>query len=236
MFISKRYSSPHFENKLIPVEFVILHYTAQSLTESLKILSDLNSTKPASCHLLIDEQGGLYELVDCWEGSCKKAFHAGSSRFVDVQGKRWENFNSFSLGIELVSWNGNIFHFTESQYKSLFEVLSCLKNLYPSLQNPERILGHEHIAGFRGKKDPGCFFDWEQLFKSVYPDQFASHSNSFPIPKRSSILTKKQRQSLVFLTDSLKWDDQKARQISLIMEKPFLPFCLKKLYFSFLMR
>lgn len=226
MFVSKEYRSPNFQDKNIPVEFVILHYTAQKLKESLNIF--LNSGSQAvSCHLLIDEEGRLYELVSCWEGFCKKAFHAGKSFFLDSKGKRWEDFNNFSIGIELVNWNGNIFPFTESQYKSLFKVLFHLKNIYPILQNPDRILGHEHIAAFRGKSDPGYLFDWQKLFKNIYPDH--------PEPRRESLLSKKQCQSLAFLKDSQNWTDSKARKISLLMEKT-MPFWLKRFFFWFLIK
>lgn len=226
MFVSKKYRSPNFQEKNISVEFVVLHYTAQKLEESLKIFLS-SSPQPVSCHLLIDEGGGVYELVHCWDGICKKAFHAGKSFFLDSRGKRWENFNNFSLGIELVNWNGNIFCFTENQYKSLFKILSHLKAIYPALQSPERILGHEHIAGFRGKSDPGYLFDWQRLFKNVYPDDQE--------PKRSSLLTKKQYQSLAFLKDSQKWTDSKARKISLIVEKA-MPFWLKRFFFWFVIK
>ncbi len=197
-------------------------------------------SKPVSCHLLIDEQGKLYELVDCWRGACQKAFHAGSSFLLDSQGKKWIGFNSFSLGIELVNWNGNIFNFTASQYKSLFKALFHLKSLYPSLSSPERIVGHEHIAGFRGKKDPGYFFDWLRLFQNVYPRRFSESARS-PADQslllaRKPALTKKQQGSLAFLKDSPKWNDKKAKKISLLMENERWPFWLKKLAFWLLMR
>ena len=226
MLVSKKYHSPNFQKKIINVEFVVFHYTAQSLKESLKIFLSPGQSS-VSCHLLIDEEGEVYELVDCWNGSCKKAFHAGRSSLIDSKGKKWEDFNNSSLGIELVNWNGNIFHFSENQYKSLFEVLLHLKNIYPILENPERIVGHEHIAGFRGKSDPGYLFDWKRLFKAVYPEKQE--------PKRIPILTKKQYQSLSFLKDPQTWNDKKARKISLLMERP-LPFWLKKLFFWFIMK
>lgn len=243
MVVSKEYVSSHFEDRVIPVEFVVLHYTAQSLKESLRILTSgpcpvsrqlktfippasfvlSSGSHPVSCHLLIDEEGKLYELVECWEGVCKKAFHAGKSRFVDSQGKKWERFNDFSIGIELVNWNGNVFPFTDYQYRSLQELLHQLKNVYPALRNPERIVGHEHIAGFRGKKDPGGLFDWTRFFKSVYPEQ--------AMPARKPVWTKKQCRSLARLQGFPSWNDKKARQVSLIMENSWLPFWLKTLLF-----
>jgi len=169
MRIYKNHRSPHFEDLLIPVEFVVLHYTAQSLKESLKIF--LSPQSKVSCHLLIDRGAAVYELVDCLEGKTKKAFHAGQSFWQDIENKNWKSFNNFSIGIELVNWNGNLFPYTREQYESLFQVLNDLKTKYPSLKNPARILGHEQVAGFRGKKDPGGLFDWENLFKNVYREE-----------------------------------------------------------------
>ena len=217
MFVSKKYRSTHFENIDIPVEFVILHYTAQSLKASLDIFL---GSKPVSCHLLIDRDGSVYELVECWEAICKKAFHAGQSLFKSDQ-QEWKNFNEFSIGIELVNWNGNIFQYNTAQYQSLFKVLSHLKSIYPNLNSSDRILGHEHIAGFRGKKDPGYFFDWKKLFQEVYQDSKKT---------LSPILTEQQAKALSFLKESKKWNDTKAKKISLIMEKTTWSFWLKKLF------
>ncbi|MCZ0933189.1 MAG: N-acetylmuramoyl-L-alanine amidase [Oligoflexia bacterium] len=223
MLVSKKYRSPHFEDINIPVEFVILHYTAQTLKGSLDIFL---GSKPVSCHLLIDRDGSVYELAGCWGSSCKKAFHAGQSYFWSVQQEKWKNFNGFSIGIELVNWNGNIFPFTEEQYHSLFKVLFHLKKIYPALNNSDRVLGHEHIAGFRGKKDPGYFFDWQRLFREVYKD---SQKTLAPV------LTESQSRSLRFMKKPKRWNDQKARRISWLMEQTAIPFWLKKLFFRFLM-
>jgi len=213
MEIFKKYCSAHFEDTVIPVEFVVLHYTAQSLKESLNIFL----SSKVSCHLLIDREGSIYELVDCWEGKVKKAFHAGQSLWQDSDGKTWEAFNNFSLGIELVNWNGNFFPYTKQQYESLFQVLNHFKAKYPQLKNPNRILGHEQIAGFRGKKDPGFFFDWQALFKNIYLDA------DYPI--REPALTKRELESLDFLK---KWNDKKAKRVSLLLENQNYPFWFKK--------
>ena len=230
MFVSKQFPAAYFEKEKIPLEFVILHYTAQSFKQSLKIFTDSNST-PLSCHLLIEEGGDIYEMVPCWEAIPYRAFHAGKSLFVDSEGKKWENFNHFSLGIELVNWNGNLFPFTENQYKSLFFILERLKKIYPALQNPDRLLGHEHIASFRGKKDPGSLFDWEKVLKNVYPEHCQDPSCVKAwLTKRQPVLSKAEQDSLSFLLRIKNWDDKKARQISLIMEKAY-PFWLKKILY-----
>ena len=219
MQISKKYKISSESAPGIPVEFVILHYTAQSLKGSLDIFL---SSRSVSCHLLIDTQGSVYEMIPCWDGVCKKAFHAGRSVFIDpTDKKQWSQFNDFSIGIELVNWNGNLFPFTKAQYQSLFQTLNHLKKIYPALNSEDRILGHEHIAGFRGKKDPGFLFDWPFLFQELYGKQ----------KQLKSSLTKKQVQSLDFLKEN--WDDEKAKKISLILEKN-QPFWLKKAQLLFL--
>ncbi|MGI9282049.1 MAG: N-acetylmuramoyl-L-alanine amidase [Endozoicomonas sp.] len=173
--------SPNFDARDIPVEFLILHYTAVDLQGTLDILSSTECG--VSAHLVIDLDGTVYELVPCLNGVAHRAWHAGVSRW---QGK--EAFNDFALGIELVNYNGNIFPFTDEQYKALREVIQQLQKHYPNLNDPERILGHEQIAGFRGKADPGCCFDWGRLFTENYSD--------LPQPVREPVCPKELQASL----------------------------------------
>lgn len=221
----QKYKSPHFDSVSIPVEFLVIHYTAQSLKESLKIfLSKKSKSPPLSCHLLIDRRGKVFELVSCWNGVCHRAFHAGNSQWTEEK-KSFQSFNNFSIGVELVNLNGNFYSYTEAQYQSLFQALCHLKKLYPKLQNPQRILGHEHIAGFRGKADPGVRFQWQKLFREVY---------GMDIPlKRPSLLSESQIKTIApFFKKSLS--DEKAKKASLILEES-IPFSLKKKRLKLLM-
>jgi N-acetyl-anhydromuramyl-L-alanine amidase AmpD len=84
-----------------------------------------------------------------------------------------EAFNDRSIGIELVNENGNLFPYSEAQYASLFGLIERLKGVYPTLAHPEAVVGHEQIAGFRGKSDPGLCFEWDRLFAVCYPNQGA---------------------------------------------------------------
>ena len=158
-----RLPSPNYDNRIIPVEFLVLHYTAVDLQRTLDIF--LNPEKGVSAHLVIDRDGSIYEMVDCLEGEAKRGWHAGTSQWQE-----WESFNDFSLGIELVNFNGNIFEYSDAQYQSLQQLVTQLKDLYPALQNAERVVGHEHIAGYRGKADPGACFDWPRFFSDNYPE------------------------------------------------------------------
>jgi N-acetyl-anhydromuramyl-L-alanine amidase AmpD len=166
--------SPNFSDLDIRVEFVVLHYTAASLERTLELFTSPKSE--VSAHLVIDRDGTVYEMVQCLNGTAKRAWHAGRSRLSvsrDGMSKLIEAFNDFSVGIELVNLNGNVFSYTEKQYASLFGVIERLKGVYPALGSPGAIIGHEQIAGFRGKSDPGRRFEWQRLYSVCYPNQGA---------------------------------------------------------------
>jgi N-acetyl-anhydromuramyl-L-alanine amidase AmpD len=76
-------------------------------------------------------------------------------------------FNMFSIGIEIINLNGNLFPYTEAQYAALTELLAHLIRRFPVLARAGRIVGHEDIAGFRGKCDPGVLFDWARVLNSL---------------------------------------------------------------------
>ena len=105
-------------------------------------------------HLLIRREGEIVQYVPFH----LRAFHAGVSQW---RGR--ERCNDFSIGIEL---EGTDFEdFTEAQYQQLAQLLPALVGAYSSL-SLQRITGHEHIAPGR-KTDPGPFFDWQRLGKTL---------------------------------------------------------------------
>ena len=110
----KKYISPNHESIKIPVEFLVLHYTAMGIKKTLECFQ--NPSSKVSSHLVIDREGQLFEVVPCLEGSCFKAYHAGQSSFTD-ENNTWKQLNDCSIGIELVNWNGNFFPYTEKQYQ-----------------------------------------------------------------------------------------------------------------------
>lgn len=166
--INFQYRSPKFNPGPLDVQFLVLHYTAGPLKESLELLC--RPDEGGSSHLVIGEDGQVFELVNCLAGQADRAWHAGKS-FYQSGDRRIEGFNDFSIGIELVNRNGNIFDYTDAQYSSLNQVLEILKQHYPALRQAERIIGHEQIAGFRGKCDPGICFNWQRFFAENYPTQ-----------------------------------------------------------------
>lgn len=158
--------SPNFETTEIPIEFAMLHYTAGDLQRAASIFRD--ESRGVSCHLLISGDGDVYEVVDCLSNSPRQAAHAGKS-FFEEDGQQWTAFNRFSLGIELENLNGNLFDFSDAQYGALREVFGQLKERFPALRNPNRVLGHEHVASWRGKADPGWCFSWDRFYRENYP-------------------------------------------------------------------
>jgi N-acetylmuramoyl-L-alanine amidase len=180
MKVNRSVKSPNFDTKNINVEFLVIHYTACGLQSTLEIFR--NPERKVSSHLVLSNSGEVYEVVKCWEGEAQRAWHAGKSIWTD-QDKTWENFNDFSIGLEIVNNNGNIIEYSSKQYESLLEIIKHLRQKYPALEDPNRILGHEHIAGWRGKIDPGWMFNWEWLFANCYP--------TFPPPQRLPTLPEK---------------------------------------------
>lgn len=198
-------TSPNTDDSKICVEFLILHYTACSLEKTLKIFQD--SKKRVSSHFIIDTNGDIYELISAID-SPVKAFHAGESRWRDEK-KQWNNFNSISLGIELINNNGNIFQYPKKQYDSLVQLTQYLREKYPALQDLNRILGHEHISGFRGKIDPGHQFPWEQYFSDL---------DSPPFPKREACLPLDIKERFDDFINNLSESEKDWSTLSLMLE------------------
>ena len=108
-----------------------------------------------SSHLLIDRAGKITQYVPVH----KRAWHAGVSSFAGR-----DHCNDFSIGIELMGCDD--LPYEEAQYRALAECTRCLRRLYPSLNDDDRIVGHCHIAPGR-KTDPGSSFDWEYYFHQL---------------------------------------------------------------------
>jgi N-acetyl-anhydromuramyl-L-alanine amidase AmpD len=168
MKINRSLQSPNFDPVNIPVEFIVIHYTACTLESTLRIFSDKD--RKVSSQLILAENGEIYEVVKCWETEVFRAWHAGKSIYNDGS-KVWENFNDFSIGIEVVNLNGNIFEYSQDQYQALIEIINYFKSKYKSLENPERIIGHEQIAKQRGKVDPGWKFNWDTIYSNCYKEK-----------------------------------------------------------------
>ncbi|HEX4924942.1 MAG TPA: N-acetylmuramoyl-L-alanine amidase [Bdellovibrionales bacterium] len=157
--------SPNFAPNEIPVEFLVLHYTACDIKRTLEIFKDRE--KKVCAHFVVDTNGDIYDLGGFFRGPILQGAHAGVSNFT-FQGRLLEKFNTFSIGIEIVNLNGNVFAYTDEQYEALAKLINHLQGRFPKLLDPERVVGHEDIAGFRGKADPGYHFDWPRFFREAY--------------------------------------------------------------------
>lgn len=205
--------SPNVEAGVeVDVRLLLLHYTATSLERTLEIF--LGTSPRVGAHVVIAEDGTAYEIVPCFGGKALKTFHAGRS-FIDLceDGKieRVEELNGSAIGIELVNRNGNIHPFTEAQYRSLKEVIGQLQSTYPALRDPSRIVGHEDVAGWRGKVDPGWQFDWPRVFEDAFGEA------SFP--PRAHALPRELVGPLADLDRHLMDDPAAPEALSLLLEK-----------------
>ena len=130
-------------------DYVISFFTNKLNFESHESFKDLENLKVSS-HLFIRRSGEVIQFVPF----NKKAWHAGKSRY-----KERENFNEFSIGIEL---EGSVDDsYTDNQYDRLKIVIQELKELYPSIKD-SNILRHSDIAPDR-KSDPGEHFSLDRI-------------------------------------------------------------------------
>ena len=113
---------------------------------------ELKNTKVSS-HLFIKRHGELIQFVPL----DKKAWHAGKSEYMNR-----ENFNDFSIGIELEGCDEE--EFAVTQYETLRELVHFLKQEYLIIE--DNIVGHSSVAPGR-KTDPGPHFNWNLLKSST---------------------------------------------------------------------
>ena len=103
-----------------------------------------------SAHLFIKRDGKIIQFVPL----NLRAWHAGISKY-----KGRENFNDFSIGIELEGTSNS--SFTEEQYNKLKEIIKTTKTFYPEIVD-DNIIGHNKVSPER-KEDPGKFFEWDKI-------------------------------------------------------------------------
>ena len=141
---------PHYGERTMPVEMVVIHCSAFPLEECLKVWDEYK----LSPHYVIDENGEIIQLVD----ENQKAYHAGKGFW---RGRRGD-MNEGSIGVELVnmSLGQEPRSYTAAQIAALTILLQKLIKKYGiSAQN---IVGHSDIAPLR-KADPGAAFPWVKL-------------------------------------------------------------------------
>jgi N-acetylmuramoyl-L-alanine amidase len=137
--------------------FLVLHYTGESLADSLTILTQ----QAVSAHYLVGDQTPpvVYRLVD----ESRRAWHAGDSAW---QGHAM--LNASSIGVEIVNPgprtqpDGSRVYapYAPDQIAALIPLLRGIQARHAI--RPDRILGHSDIAPQR-KQDPGPAFPWRAL-------------------------------------------------------------------------
>lgn len=158
--------SPHFNERALPINALLIHYTDMpSAEEALAWFASLSSQ--VSAHYLIDEKGQIYQLVK----EDARAWHAGASYWQNCQ-----DMNSCSIGIELANPGHNYGYqpFPEAQIESLLTLCQVLRTRWDIPAS--RILGHSDVAP-RRKQDPGHLFPWNKLAQEglgLWPPFFPS--------------------------------------------------------------
>jgi N-acetylmuramoyl-L-alanine amidase len=173
--------SPNIGKGSLKPRFIVIHYT-EGGTAAGAILWLTNPASQVSCHLVIDRDGSVTQLVPF----DRIAWHAGVSSWNGVK-----NLNPYSIGIELD--NAGMLKKTAQGWQSSFgriypdeEVLVATHKfgtqpagwqLFPSAQidacvgicalltkeySIQAIVGHDDIAPKR-KWDPGPAFPMEEL-------------------------------------------------------------------------
>ena len=127
----------------IEIDCVVLHATAGGLAGTLAWFENPNSG--VSAHYVVAKNGRVFQMVEEQE----KAHHAGASEF---QGR--EDFNRFSVGIEIVNLNDGLDPYPPDQFEALVNLVDYLVEKY-DIQR-QWIVTHADISTV-GKTDPRGF-------------------------------------------------------------------------------
>ena len=144
--------SPNFDERLLPVNMVVLHYTGmQDAASAIARLTDPEAK--VSAHYLIAEDGQIVRMVD----EEKRAWHAGKSFWRGMT-----DINSASVGIEIVNPGHEFGYraFPVAQIDALIPLLQQITLRHRITRG--NVVGHSDIAPAR-KDDPGELFPWERL-------------------------------------------------------------------------
>ena len=151
--------SPNFNDRLLPVSMVVLHYTGMpTAAAALDRLADRASQ--VSAHYVVAEDGVVVRMVD--EGN--RAWHAGKSWWRGIT-----DVNSASVGIEIVNPGHEFGYrpFPEPQMAAVEDLVRGIVGRYGIA--PGNVVGHSDIAPAR-KDDPGELFDWPRLARAGLAD------------------------------------------------------------------
>jgi len=146
--------SPNFDERVLPVSMLVLHYTGMPDAESaIARLTDPDAK--VSAHYVVCEEGRIHRLVD----EEKRAWHAGRSYWRGIT-----DVNSASIGIEIVNPGHEFGYrpFPEAQMDALLPLVADIVKRHRI--DRANVVGHSDVAPAR-KQDPGELFDWARLAK-----------------------------------------------------------------------
>lgn len=150
--VHREIASPNWNERKLPVEMVVLHYTEMQPVESA-LARMCDPQAEVSAHYCITEEGEVIRLV----AEDKRAWHAGQSFW---RGHR--DVNSASIGIELDHPGHALGYreFAEAQIDALVPLLARIVKTYDIPR--ANVVGHSDIAPAR-KIDPGELFPWDRI-------------------------------------------------------------------------
>jgi N-acetylmuramoyl-L-alanine amidase len=134
--------SPNFDERLLPITMIVLHYTG--MKDGASAIARLRDPEAkVSSHYLIDEDGTVVRMVD----EAKRAWHAGRGHWREIVNPGHE------FGYR---------PFPAEQIAALLPLVAQIKDRYEITRG--NIVGHSDIAPAR-KRDPGELFPWHELAK-----------------------------------------------------------------------
>jgi len=167
------------ENQNSRVNFLVLHFTSENFSESMRLLTQ-RTDNPVSVHYLVPEPGDetysgrtlkIHRLVP----EHRRAWHAGKSYWSGTTA-----LNDTSIGIEIVNQSACVdndpetdsptpeeqtctFHsYAEAQIDLVILLARDILDRNPDI-DPVDVIGHGDIAPGR-RVDPGPRFPWKRLF------------------------------------------------------------------------
>jgi hypothetical protein len=151
-------SSKNYSNRppTVEIDCVVLHATAGGLSGTLAWFA--NPESGVSAHYVVAKNGKVYQMVE----ERKEAHHAGASRF---QGR--EDFNQFSVGIEIVNKNDGQDPYPPDQFEAMVSLVDYLVVKYDIER--QWIVTHADISTV-GKTDPRGFPVHELLTRVYDPE------------------------------------------------------------------
>lgn len=165
---------------------LILHYTGMS--SAAKAIDWLaREESKVSCHYVIDEQGGITQMVP----ERLRAWHAGVSYW-----RGSTDINSCSIGIEIQN-PGHEHGYPDFPARQMAAVIALSKNIVKRHAIAQSgVLAHSDIAPER-KIDPGEKFDWAEMAQHglglwVRPSPVKSDDRGLSIADTGSVVAKAQ--------------------------------------------